>query len=169
MQNLMQNKTQIRWTWRWFDELPATEVYEMLAVRQQVFVVEQDCLYLDADGRDSNAWHLFGYDPHQQLIAYARLLPPNTRYPEPSIGRVLVRKAARGHGLGRQLITLCLEKCGAEYPEQNVRISAQVYLTEFYKSFGFQPTGEPYDDGGIPHVGMVLYAQSGWGESNPHH
>ncbi len=146
----------INWTWRCFDDIPAAEVYEMLAVRQQVFVVEQACLYLDADGLDNEAWHLFGYDPSEALIAYARLLPPQTRYEEPSIGRVLVCKAARGVGVGRELISRCLRKCEMEYWHQPVRISAQVYLKAFYESFGFESFGRPYDDGGIAHIGMLL-------------
>ena len=146
----------IDWTWRCFDDISAAAVYEMLAVRQQVFVVEQACLYLDADGSDSQAWHLFGHDLSGRLVAYARLLPPQTRYEEPSIGRVLVGKAARGVGIGRELISRCLEKCEAQYSHPSVRISAQVYLTAFYQSFGFEPFGEPYDDGGIGHIGMLL-------------
>ncbi len=128
----------------------------MLAARQQVFMVEQACLYLDADGLDHQAWHLLGSHADGALIAYARVLPPHTRYPEPSIGRVLVAKTARGIGLGRTLLTLCLEKCKAEQGDQNVRVSAQVYLRAFYESFGFEVVGQPYDDGGIAHVGMVL-------------
>ena len=146
----------INWTWRCFEDISAAAVYEMLAVRQQVFVVEQTCLYLDADGLDSQAWHLFGYDLSGRLVAYARLLPPQTRYAEPSIGRVLVGKAARGVGIGRELISRCLEKCETQYSHPSVRISAQVYLTAFYQSFGFESLGEPYDDGGIAHIGMLL-------------
>ena len=127
----------------------------MLAVRQQVFMVEQACLYLDADGLDIQAWHLLGAASDGALIAYARLLPPHTRYSEPSIGRVLVAKSARGRGLGRMLLTRCLEQCEIEYGNQTVRVSAQVYLSAFYESFGFKIVGEPYDDGGIAHVGMV--------------
>ncbi|MGB3298719.1 MAG: GNAT family N-acetyltransferase [Phormidesmis sp.] len=144
--------------------MSAAQVYKMLAVRQQVFVLEQKCLYLDADGLDNTAWHLFGYplsnSSSDEPMAYARLLPPHTRYKEPSIGRVLVQKAARGTGLGRELITQCLEKCQMEYWNQAIRISAQVYLTAFYESFGFETFGEPYDDGGIAHIGMLLNCQS---------
>ena len=146
----------ISWIWQCFDDMSAAKVYGMLAVRQQVFVVEQACLYLDADGLDSLAWHVFGYDPSGRLAAYARLLPPETRYKEPSIGRVLVCKPARGVGIGRELISRCLEKCETQYSHPSVRISAQVYLTAFYQSFGFESVGEPYDDGGIAHVGMLL-------------
>ena len=84
-------------------------MYDILAVRQQVFILEQKCLYLDVDGRDKEALHLFG-SVSDEIGAYARVLPPNTRYVEPSIGRVLVVESARGEGLGRQLIGRCLEK-----------------------------------------------------------
>ncbi|MGB3767713.1 MAG: GNAT family N-acetyltransferase [Phormidesmis sp.] len=146
------------WYWREFGALSNEQVYDILAVRQQVFVLEQKCLYLDVDGRDSAALHLFGCNNSDEIMAYARLLPPNTRYAEPSIGRVLVVEAARGEGLGQELIRRCLEKCELAYTGHSVKISAQVYLKDFYQSFGFEVVGEPYDDGGIPHVGMVRYA-----------
>ena len=143
------------WCWREFDELSNEQVYDILAVRQQVFVLEQKCLYLDVDGRDRQALHLFGSNGSNQIVAYARLLPPNTRYVEPSIGRVLVVEAGRGQGWGRELIARCLEKCKTAYANYPIKVSAQVYLTRFYQSFGFEVAGDPYDDGGIPHVGMV--------------
>lgn len=146
----------MNWTWREFDELSNGQVYDILAVRQQVFVLEQKCLYLDVDGRDRTALHLFGGNDEADILAYARVLPPHTRYVEPSIGRVLVVESARGTGLGRELIRRCLETCDREYPAQSVKISAQVYLTSFYRSFGFEVIGNSYDDGGIPHVGMIL-------------
>jgi ElaA protein len=150
----------LSWKWQKFSDIAPSEVYEMLAVRQQVFVVEQECLYLDADGLDAQAWHLFGCNPLGELIAYARILPPNTRYQEPSIGRVLICKAARGRGIGHELMTQCLRKCQLHYAKQAIRISAQAYLCEFYQSFGFEPQGQPYDDGGIAHISMVLKAHS---------
>ncbi|PZO12046.1 MAG: GNAT family N-acetyltransferase [Leptolyngbya foveolarum] len=145
----------IDWYWRTFGELSNAQIYDILAVRQQVFVLEQKCLYLDVDGRDREALHLLGNNCANQIVAYARLLPPNTRYAEPSIGRVLVVESARGTGLGRELVQRCLEKCELPYGDYSVKISAQVYLREFYQSFGFEGVGEPYDDGGIPHVEMV--------------
>ncbi|MGC1308747.1 MAG: GNAT family N-acetyltransferase [Phormidesmis sp.] len=135
--------------------MSASEVYKILAIRQKVFIVEQKCLYLDADGLDRDAWHLFGCDLHGTLIAYARLLPPNTRYKEPSIGRVIVSQKVRGIGLGRQLIHRCIEQCESEYPGETIRVSAQTYLEKFYRSFGFESVGQSYDDGGIEHIGMV--------------
>lgn len=146
----------VDWSWQQFSELSAIETYEILALRQNVFVLEQKCLYLDVDGLDIHAWHLCGRNHAGALVAYARLLPPRLKYSEPSIGRVLVGKTARGLGLGRQLMSLCLEKCSADYSGQGVRISAQVYLERFYQSFGFKQVGDLYDDGGIPHVEMVL-------------
>ena len=107
------------------------------------------------NGRDQAALHLFGSNDSDEIVAYARLLPPNTRYAEPSIGRVLVVESARGQGLGRELIQRCLEKCELLYFGHSVKVSAQVYLENFYQGFGFEIVGEPYDDGGIPHVGMV--------------
>lgn len=148
-------KVAIDWHWRTFGELSNGQLYDILAVRQQVFVLEQKCLYLDVDGCDREALHLLGNNRANQIVAYARLLPPNTRYAEPSIGRVLVVKSARRTGLSRELIERCLEKCELTYADYSVKISAQVYLREFYQSFGFEGVGEPYDDGGIPHVGMV--------------
>lgn len=148
----------MEWCWREFNELSNEQVYDILAVRQQVFVLEQKCLYLDVDGRDREALHLFGsnrFDQFDQIVAYARLLLPNTRYAEPSIGRVLVVESARGNGLGRELMARCLEKCELAYADYPVKVSAQVYLKDFYRGFGFEVVGEPYDDGGIPHVGMV--------------
>ena len=155
----------VDWFWRTFDELSNVQVYGILALRQQVFVLEQECLYLDVDGRDAEALHLFGCvgedsleeDRANNIVAYARLLPPNTRYAEPSIGRVLVVESARGGGLGKGLIVRCLEKCKKAYADYPVKVSAQVYLARFYQSFGFEVVGEPYDDGGIPHVGMVRF------------
>lgn len=153
----------LNWSWRRFDELSNAQFYDILALRQRVFILEQKCLYLDADGRDKEALHLFGCvcetslkeNCSKEILAYARLLPPNTRYVEPSIGRVLVTESARGKGLGQRLIWLCLEKCEALYPDKCVRVSAQVYLKRFYRSFGFEVVGNVYDDDGIPHVDMV--------------
>lgn len=150
----------IKWVWRTFDRLSNSQVYDILLLRQQVFVLEQKCLYLDTDGRDQKALHLFGCSVSNnsepaEIMAYARLLPPCTRYVEPSIGRVLVVESARRHGLGKQLIQRCLEKCEAIYPKSAIKISAQVYLVGFYQSFGFKAVGKPYDDGGISHIGMI--------------
>ena len=146
----------ISWIWQRFDEISGTQMHEILATRQKIFVVEQQCLYQDADELDQKSWHLIGRDANGELIAYARLNFPGTRYAEPSFGRVLTVQAARGLGLGRQIVQQCLEKCSAEYPDRDIRISAQAYLEQFYQTFGFEVTSQPYDDEGIEHVDMLL-------------
>ncbi|MEL6491416.1 MAG: GNAT family N-acetyltransferase [Cyanobacteria bacterium J06621_3] len=120
-----------------------------------MFVIEQNVQCLDADGLDIDAWHIFSQSKAGEIVAYARLLAPHTRYPEPSIGRVLVRKSARGEGIGHQLVSFCLEKCNEIYPEHAICISAQAHLEKFYQYFGFKSVGEAYDDAGIPHRMMI--------------
>lgn len=131
----------------------------MLSLRQNVFVVEQKCTYLDADELDKQSWHLWGRGDDGQLVAYARLNFPNTRYSEPSFGRVLTTKEIRGIGAGRKIVEACIWKSIQEYPSSNIRISAQIYLTKFYEEFGFMSVGNPYDDEGIEHIDMVLDTQ----------
>jgi ElaA protein len=146
----------IDWDWKRFDEMSGEEVHEMLALRQAVFVVEQQCAYQDADHLDRVSWHLLGRGSDGRLAAYARVNDPGTRHRRPSIGRVLTAAHLRGRGAGRALMGLCLEKCRAEYPGVGIRISAQTYLTRFYAGFGFQAVGQPYDEDGVEHVDMVL-------------
>lgn len=142
------------WTWKRFLDLSGTEIHEILAVRQQVFILEQRCFYQDADEFDPCSWHLIGRNEAEAIAAYARLCFPNTKYAQPSIGRVLVVKSARNHGLGQQIMRHCLAKCADDYPNQGIRISAQQYLQQFYEQFGFTPCSQPYDDAGIPHIAM---------------
>ncbi|WLT38251.1 GNAT family N-acetyltransferase [Synechocystis sp. B12] len=149
---------EINWSWQQFNNISGEVMHEMLALRQEVFVVEQGCLYLDADGLDKQSWHLFGRTNDQQLVAYARLNFPNTRYPEPSFGRVLTSKAIRGMGAGRKIVAACIQKSLREYPNLDLRISAQAHLTEFYAEFGFTKVGDPYDDHGIEHISMIFRA-----------
>lgn len=140
-----------------FAKLSLQELYDSMALRQEVFVVEQDCPYLDADGKDAAGQHLLGYDDRGQLIAYARLLPPGISYPGyASIGRVVTSPGARRTGAGKQLMRESIDWCGRLYRETPIKISAQVYLLRFYESFGFQKVGEEYLEDDIPHVGMVL-------------
>ncbi|MEO1297397.1 MAG: GNAT family N-acetyltransferase [Cyanobacteria bacterium J06636_16] len=147
---------EINWIWKRFEAISGVQMHAILAVRQTVFVVEQGCIYQDADELDQKSWHLLGCDEKGELVAYARITLPGTRYPEPSFGRVLTVQAARGRGLGRQIVQQCLAKCGAEYPRMDVRISAQTYLEKFYQGFGFTTVSQPYDDQGIEHVDMLL-------------
>jgi len=149
---------QIDWQWSLFDELSARDLYDILKIRQAVFVVEQDCAYQDVDDIDQYAWHLLGIQQSgttKRLVAYLRLVYPAIKYPEPSIGRVLTVASVRGQGLGKALTREALAQAAREYPGQRVRISAQSHLSDFYKEFGFEIVSEPYDEDGIPHVEML--------------
>jgi ElaA protein len=139
-------------TWREhaFDELSARELYAILALRQRVFVVEQTCAYLDADGADAVSRHLWAEDAGE-VRAYCRIVPAGVKFAEVSVGRVLTAAEARGTGLGKELMRRALAACGAA----PVRIAAQAYLERFYAELGFHRASEPYLDDGIPHVDML--------------
>ncbi len=130
-------------------------MHEILALRQQVFVVEQNCVYLDADDLDSKSWHLVGRAAGGQIGAYTRLTFPATRFNEPSIGRVLTAVEMRKKGLAREAVNLAIAKCEQEFPGQAVKISAQLYLKKFYNGCGFKVISEPYDEDGIEHIDML--------------
>jgi ElaA protein len=142
------------WEWLPFDRLTTRQLYEVLALRQRVFVVEQNCPYLDADGLDPQCWHGLGRRG-EVLVASARLVPPGLKYAEPAIGRVVSAPEARGEGLGRELMLEAIAQVKRLYPGQDIRLGAQRYLEKFYRSLGFSPVGEPYDEDGIPHIEMV--------------
>jgi ElaA protein len=148
----------IEWQWRGFAELTTTELYEVLAQRQQVFVLEQQCFYNDFDGLDQQAHHLLGWrsiDGRRELAAYLRCLAPGAKYAEMSLGRVLTTKAARGSGAGRELLARGIECAERQHPGHRIRIGAQAYLERFYQSFGFKTISEPYDEDGIMHIDML--------------
>ncbi len=145
----------INWKWKAFSELSNDELFDIFVVRQAVFVVEQDCPYPDADFLDKVSHHLLGQDETGRLVAYARLNPPGSRFKESSIGRVLTIKEFRGCGLGRQAVKEAVSKCSQVYSTGKIRISAQVYLVDFYQEFGFDSQGESYDEDGIEHIDMV--------------
>ena len=148
----------VRWQWARLEVLDIHQLYEILRVRQEVFTVEQDCAYQDADGKDSCAWHLCGWAPDStqpRLLAYLRVVDPGKKYNEPSIGRVLTANAARGKGLGRDLMWQALHNTQQAFPASAIRISAQQYLENFYREFGFVPCSSPYDEDGIPHIEML--------------
>src|SRR6185295_8222328 len=128
---------------RAFHELTPDELYEVLELRQRVFVVEQTCAYLDCDGLDREALHLMARDSEGRLRAYARLLPPGSRYAEASIGRVVTDRDVRGTGLGRAVMREAVARVRDRFGGA-VRISAQAYLERFYRELGFSPVGEPY-------------------------
>jgi ElaA protein len=139
-----------------FDQLLPAELYEILALRQEVFVVEQNCPYLDCDGKDQQSWHLMGRNEAKQLTCYTRLLPPGLSYPGyASIGRVVTSPLARGTGAGKILMERSIEFCNHLFGPGPIKISAQSYLLKFYEGLGFTSTGEEYLEDGIPHTKMI--------------
>lgn len=152
----MSERPEITWRTCRFDDLSLRELQFIYMARQQVFAVEQACVYLDVDGLDEAAWHFAAWSPaHPVPLAYARLLDPGVKYAEPSMGRVLTTAAARGTGLGRALVRRVLERSAGVFPRQGVRISAQSRLEGFYREAGFEVVGEPYLEDGIPHTEML--------------
>ncbi|WP_226647620.1 GNAT family N-acetyltransferase [Microbulbifer variabilis] len=148
----------MQWQWCSFQQLSTDQLYEILRARQEVFTVEQDCPYQDADGKDQHAWHLICWDKDNnssRLVAYLRVVFPGKKYSEPSIGRVLTKECSRGTGLGKELIRRAVEQTQAEYPGLGIRISAQEHLRRFYGEFGFEQVSAPYDEDGIPHIEML--------------
>ena len=136
------------------------ELQRIHMARQQVFVVEQNCVYLDADEVDEASWHLAAWRAGDALpLAYARIVAPGVKYAEASIGRVITSAAARGTGLGRELVRRAVEQAEAIFPGCGIRISAQAHLVRFYAAFGFAPVGEEYLEDGIPHVEMLRPAR----------
>lgn len=140
---------------KYFDELSPAELYDLLQLREEVFQLEQHCLYRDIDDKDRQCWHLLLYRDGR-LAAYARLVPEGVSYEGYcSIGRVVSRTARRREGWGRQIMEATLEKLPLLFPGVPVKISAQAYLQRFYESFGFRPASEPYLEDDIPHIAMV--------------
>ena len=150
---------EIFWTCKKFEELSGEEMHDILAIRQNVFIVEQKCIYQDADELDKNSWHLLGRISDGEIAAYGRVNFPGSRYREPSFGRILTSRDARGSGIGREVVRRCLALCKRLYPDRDIRISAQTYLIDFYNDVGFKEVGETYDDEGIEHIDMVLQGQ----------
>lgn len=140
-----------------FNELTTTELYDIFKLRIEVFCVEQNCPYQDADGKDQQSHHLICYNSNNQLIAYSRLLPEGLSYPGyASIGRVVTSPLVRKTGIGKLLMKESLEQVKKIFGNIPVKIGAQTYLLKFYESFGFKSTGKEYLEDGIPHTKMVL-------------
>ncbi|WP_111683230.1 GNAT family N-acetyltransferase [Winogradskyella tangerina] len=137
-----------------FNELNTTELYDLLQLRSEVFVVEQDCVYQDIDGKDQKALHILGY-VDQKLVAYTRIFKPGDYFDEASIGRVVVKENERQHQYGYAIMTASINAIKTYYSQENIRISAQTYLTKFYNNLGFKAVGEEYLEDGIPHVNMI--------------
>lgn len=143
------------WVWRSFSELTADELYDIFVLRQTVFVVEQNCAYLDADGADRQSRHLYKRDASGLMIAYLRLVDPGVKYEEPSIGRVITHPKVRRTGAGRELMAEGLRGAEKYFPGAAVRIGAQRWAESFYRSLGFESTGREYMEDDIPHVEML--------------
>ncbi len=145
-------------TWKLipFSQLTNIELYQLLRLRVDVFVVEQTCPYPELDGKDTleGVFHLLGYQD-DQLVACSRLLPKGTSYPSVSIGRVATLQSARGNGLGHALLKQAVIECQKLWPNESIEIGAQQHLTNFYQQHGFTQTSEMYLEDGIPHVDML--------------
>lgn len=146
----------IQWEIKFFDELSVSELYKIMQLRAEVFIVEQNCPYQDADGKDPESFHLMGYNDNNELIVYSRILPQNISYPEVSIGRVVSSLKARGTGSGRLLMEQSLKIISEKFGNVPVKIGAQAYLKKFYESFGFVVTSNEYMEDNIPHIEMIM-------------
>lgn len=152
----MKPSTPYRWLWRRYEALTLDELYAWLALRQRVFIVEQTCPYLDADGLDQAAWHLLGVRVVDgALVAGLRVVPPGGVGPDVHIGRVVTDPQSRGEGLGRALMEEGLAWVADRFRALPIQIFAQAYLERFYAALGFETRGAPYDEDGIEHVVMI--------------
>ena len=154
-------------TWRCapFEQLTPREIHDMLQARSAAFVVEQQCVFLDIDGVDPVCWHIVAHRHPREggdpiLVATARIVPPGTKFAEPSIGRVVTTSAVRGTGVGRVLMQQAIAQVEKLWPRQAIRISAQEHLEAFYGSLGFVATAQRYMEDGIAHVDMVRPAST---------
>ena len=145
----------MNWTIKSFNELTLSEFHDIIQLRLDIFVVEQDCPYLDLDGKDKIATHLFATTDKGQTVAYTRLFGPDEYFKEASIGRVVVHKDFRKDGLGYQLMLNSIEAIRKRYQTTTIKIGAQRYLRKFYESLGFVSTDEFYMEDGIPHMYMI--------------
>lgn len=147
----------LEWTCKSFDTLTPQELYAALRLRSEVFVVEQNCVFLDMDNYDQGSHHLMGTS-NGELVAYTRLVPPGLIYPQASIGRVVSAPSARRTGAGRELMNVSIGNVYALYGNRDIKIGAQLYLKRFYESFGFEQISDVYLEDGIEHIYMLLKA-----------
>lgn len=146
---------ELSWIIKTFDNLSAAELYAIMQLRNEVFVVEQNCVYQDADNKDQSSFHFYGWNG-SKLVAYTRIIPPGIAYAEASIGRVVTSPAYRKTGLGRLLMEKSIELTLNTFNCSSIKIGAQLYLTKFYSSLGFMQSSEEYLEDGIPHIEMIL-------------
>ncbi len=144
----------LAWKCKSFGELNSHELYTIIRLRNEVFVVEQNCVFQDADHKDQKSFHLTGWAGND-LAAYARLVPKNVSYPYISIGRIVTSPAYRKAGAGKALMQQAITDSYQLFGAQPIKIGAQLYLKKFYESFGFVQTGAVYDEDGIPHIEML--------------
>ena len=145
----------LTWTCKTFAELSPEELYALLRLRSEVFVVEQNCVFLDMDNKDAYCHHLLGWEGGL-LAAYSRIVPAGISYVESSIGRIVSSPAARGRGIGRELLIKSIDTLYTLHGKRDIRIGAQYYLKRFYNSFGFVQKGDIYLEDGIEHIEMLL-------------
>jgi len=157
----MVNNTNLNFKTYAYADLTKQQLYQVLKLRQIVFIVEQECAYLDMDAKDFDSLHVLAYNDDEELLAYARLLPKAVSYPDyVSVGRVVTSPKVRGQRLGYSLMEFCMQELKRLWPSEGVKLQAQSYLLDFYKSFGFSPVGEEYLEDDIPHTDMVLQLSS---------
>jgi ElaA protein len=144
----------LTWQCLTFHSLTSSQLYNVLQLRSEVFVVEQACIYQDLDDLDQDAMHLIG-SLDEQLVCYARLVPPGVKYEEPAIGRIASHPSVRRSGYGRAVVGRAIEICQDIWPAEGIRISAQQRLENFYHEFGFKTVSAPYLEDGLPHIEMI--------------
>jgi len=155
----------LQWNLITFERLTGHQLYAVLKLRQDVFVVEQECAFGEIDGRDPHAQHLLMFDRAETLVGCCRVIPPQPLQQiapveednlAASIGRVVVARQARGTGIGHLLMKAAVRFCREHFPEKTLHVAAQAHLEEFYAQHGFAVIGSPYDEDGIPHVTMMM-------------
>jgi ElaA protein len=145
---------QIQWLLKKFEELTTHQLYAILQLRNEVFVVEQNCVFQDADDKDQNSYHLMGF-ANSKLVAYTRLVPPGKMYEQASIGRVVTSLSVRRSGTGKKLMEQSIDAAYNVFGVQPIKIGAQLYLKQFYGSFGFEQVSNVYLEEGIEHIYMI--------------
>ena len=145
---------QIDWQLKKFEDLTSYQLYAILQLRNEVFVVEQNCVFQDADDKDQQAYHYMGFS-NNKLVAYTRLIPAGVSYEEASIGRVITSPLIRSTGAGKVLMQRSIETLYELYGRQPIKIGAQLYLKKFYESLGFIQSSDIYDEDGIDHIEMI--------------
>jgi ElaA protein len=149
------SENRYQWACKTFQELSVEELYSILRLRSDVFVVEQNCVFLDLDNKDQYCYHIMGWEG-KNLVASTRLVPKGISYPDyHSIGRVVNSRDYRGMGLGKELMVYSIEKCIEHFGNGPIKIGAQLYLKKFYESLGFEQTSDIYDEDGIDHIEMI--------------